>query len=248
MKIHVVVPITTPGLSLPEHFQEHAGPGTEIVTSLIETGPASIECQFDEAIALPGILRRVLEAERDGADAIIIDCMGDPGLGAARELTSIPVIGPAQAAMHVASITALNFSILTTGDSVVGMFDDLIRRYGMVDRLRSLRTVSIPPLELELGERLERALREQAELAYDDGAHAIVFGCTGMRGWARMLEDHIASTGRVRIPVIDPVAVAIKVAESLGALALSPSRRSYPTPPAKDIRGYDDLVRLRATN
>lgn len=245
MRIHIVVPITTPGLSLPEHFHEHASAGTEIVTTLIESGPASIESQFDEAVALPGILTRVVEAERDGADAIIIDCMGDPGLQAAREITSIPVIGPAQAAMHIASMTALNFSILTTGDSVVGMFDDLIRRYGMIDRVRSLRTVSIPPLELELGARLERALREQAELAYDDGAHAIVFGCTGMRGWARMLEDHIAASGRVRIPVIDPVAVAVKTAESLAQLHLAPSRRSYPTPPAKAITGYEDFVRVR---
>lgn len=242
MKIHIVVPITTPGLSRPEHFEEHVSPGTTVELSQIDSGPASIESSFDEAMALPGILTRVAEAERAGADAIVIDCMGDPALGAAREITSIPVVGPAQAAMHTASLLALNFSILTTGDTVVGMFDDLIRRYGMVDRVTSLRTVDISAVEFEVDGRVRVALCEQAEQAYDEGAHAILFGCTGMRGWARMIEDHVASTGRTRIPVIDPVAVAVKTAETLASLRLTPSLRSYPAPPVKAIVGYDELL------
>src|SRR5690606_33957035 len=139
-----------------------------------------------------------------GADAIVIDCMGDPGLGAAREIVSIPVVGPGQASMHTTAMLALNFSILTPGATVVGRFDDLIRRYGMVDRVTSLRTVNISAHELETDERVRAALCLQAEQAWDEGAHAILFGCTGMRGWAKLIEDHIESTGRSRIPVIDP--------------------------------------------
>lgn len=246
MKIHVVAPITTPGLSLAEHFVPHASPGTTIEVSHLDHGPASVESQFDEAMALPDLLTKIALAERNGADAVVIDCMGDPGLGAAREISSIPIVGPAQASMHMASMLALNFSILTTGETVVGMFDDLIRRYGFSDRVSSLRTVNIPVLDLGDEKRLLDALCHQAELAYDDGAHAIVFGCTGMRGWAGKIEDHLASTGRVRIPVLDPIAVAVRTAESLAALRLVPSLRSYPTPPEKQIMGYDDLMAARA--
>lgn len=245
MRIHVVVPITTPGLSHPEHFQEHAGQGTVIELSQIATGPASIESSFDEAMALPGILTRVAQAEAGGAEAIIIDCMGDPALGAAREIAAVPVVGPAQAAMHATSLLAANFAILTTGETVVGMFHDLVLRYGMADRVTSLRTVGISAVELGDDARVADSLFAQAEQAHDEGAHAILFGCTGMRGWARRIEDHLAGTGRTRIPVVDPVAIAVRTAETLAALRLLPSKRSYPTPPEKAITGYPELVDSR---
>ena len=47
---------------------------------------------------------KVRAAEAEGMDAVIIDCMADPGLDPARELASIPIIGPAQAAMHLAAL------------------------------------------------------------------------------------------------------------------------------------------------
>lgn len=247
MRIHVVAPVTSPELCRIEDFETYARPGTEVVVSILDAGPASIESQFEEAVALPDVLRLVALAERNGADAIVIDCMGDPGLGAAREITSIPILGPAQTSMHLASMLALNFSIITIGDSVEGIFHDLVRRYGLVDRVRSIRTVDIPVLDLGGENDLEAALFEQAVRAYDeDAAHAIVLGCTGMRGWAGRIEEYLVGTGRTRIPVIDPVAAAFTLAESIASLGLAPSARSYPTPPVKVILGYDGLVEARA--
>lgn len=243
MRIHVVAPVTSPELCKVEDFVAYARPGTEVVVSLLEAGPASIESQFEEAVALPDVLRQVALAAGAGADAIVLDCMGDPGLGAAREITSIPILGPAQTSMHVASMLALNFSVITIGDSVEGIFHELIRRYGMTDRVRSIRTVDIPVLDLAGEGRLRSALIQQAEHAFDDdGAHAIVLGCTGMRGMAATIEEHLVQTGRMRIPVIDPVAAAFSMAESLAGLGLAPSQRSYPAPPLKSITGYDALV------
>src|SRR5690606_36850978 len=127
MRIHVVAPVTSPELSKIEDFEAYARPGTEVVVSILDEGPASIESQFEEALALPDVLRQVALATAGGADAIVLDCMGDPGLGAAREITPIPVVGPAQSSMHIASMLALNFSIITIGDSVEGIFHDLTR-------------------------------------------------------------------------------------------------------------------------
>ena len=61
-------------------------------------------------------------------DAVVIDCMGDPALGAAREATSIPVLGPAQTSMHLAALLAHSFSIVTVLDSVVPLLEDLATR------------------------------------------------------------------------------------------------------------------------
>ncbi len=243
MRIHIVAPITTPGLSRVEDFTDYAAPGTEVTVSILQEGPASIESQFDEAIAVPEVLRGVLDAQESGADAVIIDCMGDPGLGAAREIARIPVFGPGQTSMHVAALMALNFSILTTGASVEGIFHDLVRRYGMTDQVNSIRTVDVPVLELGAEELLRERLQRQAELAHDeDGAHAIILGCTGMRGWARMLQDHLAATGRTPIPVIDPIAATFSVAQALAGIGLAPSVRSYPSPPRKPGAGFEELL------
>jgi len=244
MRIHVVAPVTSPELSKIEDFEAYARPGTEVVVSILDEGPASIESQFEEALALPDVLRQVALATAGGADAIVLDCMGDPGLGAAREITPIPVVGPAQSSMHIASMLALNFSIITIGDSVEGIFHDLTRRYGLTDRVKSIRTVDIPVLDLAGDHDLEVALFARAEEAFDrDGAHAIVLGCTGMRGYSQRIEAHLAASGRTRIPVIDPVAAAFSLAETLAGLGIAHSRRSYPSPPSKAITGYDALTR-----
>ena len=83
-RIRVVTPVLSDGfLRQAEQFQPVAGWQTEISQVQIERGPASIECELDEALAVPDTVARIIEAERDGVDAVVIDCMGDPGVHAA---------------------------------------------------------------------------------------------------------------------------------------------------------------------
>jgi allantoin racemase len=243
MKIHVVAPITTPGLSTAEDFAPFARPDTEVGHSILTEGPPSVESRLDEALAAPGVLVRALQAERDGADAVLIDCMGDPGLAAAREVTSTLVLGPAQTALHVASLLAQNFSVVTTSRAVIPMLQDLLEQYGLAARCRSIRAVDVPVLSLGDEDRLRAGLEHESLRAVEeDGAHAIVFGCTGMRGWAEHLSAHLADKGHEGIPVIDPALTTLKIAEALVDLGLTPSERSYPTPDSgKGVAGYEEL-------
>lgn len=241
MRIRVVIPSITEefeALGL-EQYSAGARPGTAISVTLLDRGPASIESRYDEVVAVPDIVCRVVQAEDDGVDAVIIDCMADPGLQAAREMVSIPVIGPAETAMHVASMLAHRFSLLTVLDRAVPMFRELAHRTGVAERLASVRAVNIPVLELGDTERVVKALVEQSVMAVrEDGAHLIVFGCTGMIGLAEEVEKGLVGQGIADVPVIDPGILAIKVAEALADLGLSHSKRTYPTPPEKLIVGY----------
>src|SRR5690606_27727892 len=106
VRVRVVTPITTPGLSTAADFVPYARADTEMTQTDLDRGPASIESYFDEALALPDTIAKVLEAANDGVDATLIDCMGDPGLQASREVTSMLVLGPAQTSMHVAALLA----------------------------------------------------------------------------------------------------------------------------------------------
>ena len=243
MRIHVVTPVTTPGLSTVEDFLPLARPGTEITQGDIHRGPATIESSLDEVLAIPDTVLEAAAAANAGADAIVIDCMTDPGLAAVREATGVLVLGPAQTAMHVASMLALNFSVITASDAVLPTIHGLVAHYGLRDKLCSARSVDIPVLELGDSERLGRELCAEALRAVeDDGAHAIVLGCTGMMGWAEKLHDYLADHGHPGIPVVDPVVAAVKIAEALVDMGLTPSARTYPTPLRKPITGFDGVV------
>ncbi len=55
------------------------------------------------SVLLNALLTAVVEAEKDGFDAVVIACCDDPGLLDAKELVSIPVTGPMEAAVHTAA-------------------------------------------------------------------------------------------------------------------------------------------------
>ena len=241
MRIRVIIPSITKefeALGL-EQYSPAARPGTEISVTLLDRGPASIESRYDEAIAIPDIVRKVVEAEEDRVDAAIIDCMADPGLDAAREMVSIPVVGPAETAMHVAAMLSHRFSVVTVLDRAAFMFDRHASKTGTAERLASVRSVNIPVLELGDTQRVVKALIEQSVKAVrEDGAHLIVFGCTGMIGLASDVEGGLKQQGISDVPVIDPPILAVKMAEALVDAGLAHSKRTYPTPPEKLIVGY----------
>ena len=87
-------------------------------------------------------------------------------------------------------------------------------------------------LELESSpERAVKAIVEQARRAItDDGAEVIVLGCGGMAGLDQAIRSEIST------PVVDGVAAAVKLAESLVRLGLSTSKvRTYAPPRPKTV-------------
>jgi len=241
MKIRVIVPVTTKEFvaATGPQYTSAARPDVEISVVGLDRGPASLESDYEDALAVPDILAKVRAAEAEGMDAVIIDCMADPGLAPARELASIPIVGPAQTAMHLAAILAHRFSVLTVLERDIPLIDRLARLYGLESNLASARPVNIPVLELDRDqERLMEALVVQSARAVaEDGAHIIFFGCTGMRGLAQQAEQALAERGYT-VPVIDPSMAALKLAEGLVDMSLSHSKRTYPPPPPKEVIGY----------
>ena len=241
MKIRVIVPAVTKEFEAMglEQYSAGAHRDTEISVRILDKGPASIESRYDEAIAVPDVVRKVVEAEGDGVDAAIVDCMADPGVEAAREMVSIPVVGPAEASYHAAAMLGHKFSVVTILESLAPVIDGIITKAGLIRRLASVRAVNIPVLDLDDQARLIGALVEQSVKAVtEDGAHVIVFGCTGFTGLSGKVEEGLGERDIVGVPVIDPAVLAVKVAEVFVALGLSHSKRTYPAPPEKEIIGY----------
>ena len=220
MRIQLINPNTTVAMTrrMAAEARRVAAGGTEIVEATSRSGPPSIEGHYDEALSIPGLIDEI----RDGAgcNAHVIACFGDPGLLAAREFATGPVVGIAEAAMRMATLVATGFSIVTTLGRTRIIAEHLVERYGMERQCRGIRATELPVLDLENGgDAVRKVIRaECARALAEDGSGAIVLGCAGMADLAAWLEADLGA------PVIDGVAAAVKLAEALVALGLTTSR------------------------
>jgi allantoin racemase len=235
MKILVINPNTSE--SMTKHLERELapvkGPDTEIVCVNPEHGPVSIESAYDEALAIPPTLELIRQAERDGYDAVVIACFSDPGLHAARELVSIPVVGIQEATMHVAAQLGFRFTITTTFPKRVPAKIEAVRIAGLESRLASVRPLNMTVLEMDREPECTKArLIEVAQAAAnEDGAEVVILGCAGLAGYAADVERE---TG---MKVLDPSPIALKTAEMLVSLGLRHSKRGlFAQPPAKLIK------------
>ena len=200
MKTHIelITPIITEGIRTLDEVRPFERADLTITQCLIESGPASIESEFDEALCVPDTIRRAMEAQQRGANAIIIDCMGDPGLAACREVVTIPVVGPAQTAMHVASLLGHRFSFITVLERLRAVIDKLVAGYGLNDTYASFRAVDIPVLEIgkDLG-ALQKALAREADRGRTRGRRR----CDRARlhGISRLRRRHAPGAARGRL-------------------------------------------------
>lgn len=232
--IRVINPNTSRAMTqgIARTAREVAGPGVRIEAVTSAMGPASIESHYDEALAVPGVLTAVRDGEDAGAAGHVIACFGDPGLHAAREIAAAPVIGIAAAAAHAATLVGRTFSVVTTLSRTTGHIADLMRAYGLATACARVRACDIPVLDLDSPSSRDLIAVACEQALADDGCDAIVLGCAGMTGLAGRL------TTELGIPVIDGVAAAVKLAESLAALGLRTSKRDEYAPPSpKSVTG-----------
>ena len=208
----------------------YAMQSTEISVDCIDHGPESIENAYDEVMACAHILPKVVSAERDGFDAVIIYCGDDPAVGAARELVDIPVIGPGKVAKMIALDLSYRFSILTVLKSCIpGDMEETYRKGFDMNRLASVRSIDICVSDVrdDMEETFSALYKAGKACIEEDGAQSLVLSCLGMAGMGERL------TKALGVPVVDPAFAAIKYAELLVTLGLSQSRISHPAPMEK---------------
>lgn len=205
--------------------QEVAAPGTVLVGRTSPTGPASIESHVDESLCVPGLLQAV--AEETDADAFVVACFGDPGVEAVRELTGVPVVGIAEAAMKSATLLGRTFSVVTTLERTIGRARDLVTRHGLTAQCAGLHACDIPVLELETDPdgTYDRLLKVSAEVLRHDACDVLVLGCAGMADLPGRLAAELG------VPVVDGVAAATTMAEGLVRQGLVPRREGELAPP-----------------
>jgi allantoin racemase len=190
-----------------------ASPGTELVAMTAQRGVPYIatraEAQIGGAIAL-----EMLAEAGSSFDAAIIAAFGDPGLFGARELFSFPVIGLAEAAMLTACMVGQRFSIVTFSPTLAPWYDECVMMHGLETRCTGIRALdesfqSISNVQAEKEEALVRLANLAVEL---DRADVVILSGAPLAGLAEKVRD------RIPVPVIDPIAAAVRQAETLAVL------------------------------
>jgi len=224
-------------------FLDDAGVILEPVA--LDYGTASIESRVDDELAVPGIIEQAILAERSGADGLVVNCMDDPGLHAAREAVRIPVSAPGEASMHLASMLGHRFAIVTTSEGDIPMVEDLIARNYLSDSAAPVRAIGLSVLELDRdpAATLAAFVAASAAAVFEDGAAVIIPGCSLLSSMADSATRMLAEQGAVA-PVLNPLLVAIRQVETMARLGVTHSHRSYPSPTAKPLVWHDPSMDL----
>ncbi|MER7250791.1 aspartate/glutamate racemase family protein [Kribbella sp. NPDC000426] len=212
----------------------YASPGTEVLGLTPDVGPESVEGNFESYLAAVAVMDAVVRY--DGPyDAVIQAGYGEHGREGLQELLDVPVVDITEAAAQVAMLVGRSYSVVTTLDRAVPQIEDRLLLAGLADRCASVRASGLAVLELEAdpGRAVDAIVEQAVKAVTEDRAEVICLGCGGMAG----LDQKVAAaTG---VPVVDGVAAAVVLAESLVRLGLSTSKvRTYAAPRPKSVIGW----------
>jgi allantoin racemase len=212
MRVLLLNPNTTSSMTdlLVQSAEAVAARDTEIVGVTAMRGVPYIatraEAQIGGAVAL-----EILAEHHGQADGAIIAAFGDPGLFGARELFDIPIIGMAEAAMFTACMLGRRFAIVTFAQALGPWYRECVDLHGLRDRCASIRMLSGAFHSVtSVQEEKESLLVDLANAAAEqDHADVVIMAGAPLAGLASKVRD------RVQVPLVDPIAAALKQAEAL---------------------------------
>ena len=234
-KICIINPNTTRAMTqkIDLTAKKFASTDTEIVSVEPNIGPESIEGFYDEAFCIPGLVEEI--EKHSDADSYIIACFDDTGLEVIRSITQKPVIGIGEAAYHIATMVAGNFTVITTLSRSIRPLTHNLKKYGLFENCVKVTAIEVPVLDLEniSTENLDKLNKGIQDTIENDNAESIILGCAGMADLAKSLET------KHQLPVIEGVSSAVVLAESLVNLKIKTSKiGSYAVPRKKEYMGY----------
>ena len=205
--------------------------GCQVTTISAPFGLPLIVTRADWLVAGPATLA-ALSAHRGEYDAAVIACFGDPGLDAAKELFSTPVLGISEAAFHAAAMLGRRFGVVSFTAALQPMFEDCLEHHGLRGRCVGFRMG--PGFSGDPGAVAEERrgllldlVRQSVEL---DGAEAVILAGGPLAGVAAGLQTEVS------VPLVDGTAAAVRLAAALAGMV--PARPGRP----RGLTGYGPEV------
>jgi allantoin racemase len=183
------------------------------------------------------VIETIKAADREGFDALVVNCFDDPGVKEARALIDTPVFGLSEPTFHYACQLGEKIGALVPDmPGQVAFVRNQFEAAGLGSRLiaNGVRAESKPFRE-SLAEALQNPqamidrLKQQSQELVDDGANVIVIACGGLGQFCGLLNFHAFEYKGAIVPVVSPLTVAVKTAETMVTLqrALGTTIPSY---------------------
>jgi Asp/Glu/hydantoin racemase len=218
-------------------LESYASPGTEIVQAEPEDlGGGAIDKRLSEEIAInglhhllrvPALIKKVIEAERAGFDAVIQSNTYDPGVEQARLTVRIPVVGILRSTIHVAACLAHRVGVTNHVESMIPYTRGILRDYGLtplVTGIKALNMYETGDLD-KVREPIKKKVIELAKELKAEGAELVIpLGGRVFPG-AISCEEIEAEAG---IPILNTKAIGIQFTEMLVRNHMSHSPIAYP--------------------
>lgn len=213
--------------------------GTELELFAADSGVPYVESSIEIHLSGLAVARQIVELAAEGFDAAVGTAFLDNGLDAARELVDMPVVGPAKTTLYLAATLANQFGIIMAGGDLAKHAWAQAKLCGVVDRVAGIRTldVTVDRFFREPAAATSATIATGRELVEEHGAQALVLGCGATSGLTSEISEALG------VPVLDPVLVALKHAETLVTLGLSQSKLAYPANPRVErlLFGSDEV-------
>jgi allantoin racemase len=220
-----------------QQLQSYASPGTEIALGHPEDlGGGAIDKKLSEEMAInglhhllrvPALIKKTIEAERAGFDAVVQSNTYDPGVEESRLAVRIPVVGLLKTTCHVAACLAQRVGVTILVGSMIPYTRKILRDYGLgslITDIKALNMYETGDLE-KVREPIKAKVVELAKQLKDEGAEVVIpLGGRVFPG-AVSCEEIEAEAG---IPILNTKAIGIQFAEMLVRCRMSHSPIAYP--------------------
>ena len=205
-------------------------PGTEVTYRFADKGMGPLEMAFYrylDHLAGEMVFKAAQNADKEGFDAVMIDCFGDPMLYELRQSLNIPVVGIGEGALLVATMMGWKFGMVNVSPYNIPEQQERVVKYGIADKC--VGHVAVEGWEagddgdlVDASNKVERFIKSARKLI-DMGAEVIVPACSITSPMVRFCpgaEDKYPNgiTEIDGVPVLDSVGSAFKMAETLASL------------------------------
>jgi allantoin racemase len=218
----------------PEEYKRRADVALSYSTEEIKVGIIDVEASpyfygltpAEIQLVAPAFIDSFRRAEREGYNAVVPLGMLDLGVDGGKSSVDIPVVGPAEACLHIASLIGDRFGLIVYHKCLLPFNRAIVRRYGMEHRVVDFGVsgFDLPDLAAHHDEVVENFVNEAKRLV-NQGAEVIIpMGISQCPvhikpGW---LQEQIGA------PVVEGIGAPIRMAALLAGLGLQQSRIRWP--------------------
>lgn len=225
MKIDILVPVSVNlwDKNVAAYANKVKSSDVEIEVHSLTEGVASIECDYDMALAAPYTVAKAEQLEKAGSQAVIIYCFAEPALAACKEKLGIPVVGIKEASLAMATLMGNRIGVIAPIPATSQTFER-----GARNKVYKYISLDLPVLEYGDSAKVEKGVDIKTAQLVDAGCDVVVLGCGSMMGLdlQGLMKKH-------NVPIIFSLSPAIYAVEYMVRSGLRQSKITYPFPPVK---------------